>query len=144
MKNILVGIDLNEKSEILVEKALKIAKDYGAKLWLLHVMSPLPEYVGFEVAPHYSHEGFETVKETQRKRLMKYVDMVKENGLIAEGIVLEGVATSAIIDESKELNVDLIICGHHEHSVLYNMLFGSISASVVRNSEIPVLVYPLK
>lgn len=144
MENLLVGIDLNEKTDVLIEKAQKLAKENKAKLWVLHVVSPLPEYVGFDVAPHYSLDGFESIKESQRKRLMKFVDEVKKQGVEAEGVLLEGVATSTIIEEAKNLNVDLIICGHHEHSILYNMLFGSISASVVRNSEIPVLVYPLK
>ena len=144
MKNILVGVDLNEKTDVLIEKAQNLALKYGAKLWLLHVTSPLPEYVGFDVTPHYSTEGSETIKETQRKRLAKFVDELKKQGLDADAIVMDGVPTATIIDESKELNVDLIICGHHEHSVFYNMLFGSTSASIVRNSEIPVLVYPLK
>lgn len=144
MKNILVGVDLNEQTDVLIDKVQNLAKKYGSKLWLLHVTSPLPEYVGFDVTPHYSAEGNETVKETQRKRLAKFVDKLKDQGIDAEPIVMDGVPTSTIIDESKELNVDLIVCGHHEHNVFYNMLFGSTSASIVRNSEIPVLVYPLK
>ena len=145
MKNILVGIDLNEKTKELIEKAQELAKKENAKLWLLHVNSPLPEYVGIDyIPPSSSSNVVETMKETRRKRLTQYVNELKAQGLEVEGIFLEGPATSQILNESEKLNVDLIICGHHEHSILYNMLFGSVSASVVRNSHIPVLVYPLK
>lgn len=144
MKNILVGIDFNDQTEVLIEKARILAKKYKAKLWLLHVASPLPEYIGFDVVPHYSATEFEAVKVSLRKRLAEFVNQLKEAGIDSEAILLEGVPTSVIIDESKELNVDLIVCGHHDHNILYNMLFGSTSTSVVRNSDIPVLVYPLK
>jgi nucleotide-binding universal stress UspA family protein len=38
MKNILVGVDFDEKTEVLIEKAQEIAKRFNAKLWLLHVV----------------------------------------------------------------------------------------------------------
>ncbi|MFA9392002.1 MAG: universal stress protein [Prolixibacteraceae bacterium] len=144
MKNILLGVDLNEQTDILVQKAQDLARKYGAKLWLLHVIAPLPEYIGFDVSFQFAHSGYDEVRKSQKVRLDQYVEKVKKEGVDAEGIVMEGVATSVIIDESKELEVDLIICGHHEHNILYHMLFGSTSTAVVRNSEIPVLVYPLK
>ena len=39
MKNILVGVDFDEKTEDLIEKVKVLAKKYGAKLWLLHAQS---------------------------------------------------------------------------------------------------------
>lgn len=144
MKNFLVGIDLNEKTDELINKAQNLAREYGAKLWILHVASPITDFIGFDVTITYPAESYETIREGLLKQLQHYVDDTNKQGIEAEGILLEGAATEVIISESKKRRVDLIICGHHEHSVLYHMLFGSTSASVVRNSEIPVMVFPLK
>lgn len=143
MKNILVGIDFDQKTEFLLEKAKDLAKKYSAKLWLLHAVPPLPEFVGFDATPHYATEYRTEEMEIERKRLENYTEIIKHDGVDAESVLLQGATINVILEESKELNVDLIICGHHEHNLLYNLFFGSVSAAIVRNSDIPVLVFPL-
>lgn len=143
MKNILVGIDFDEKTEELIEKAVALAKKYKAKLWLLHAVPPLPEFVGFDATPHYVTEGRAEEMEREQSRLDEYANKLKKEGVDSEGVLIQGTTISVILEESKNLNVDLIICGHHEHNFLYNLIFGSVSAAIVRQSDIPVLVYPL-
>jgi nucleotide-binding universal stress UspA family protein len=143
MKNILVGVDFDEKTEVLIEKAQEIAKRFNAKLWLLHVVSPLPEYVGFDATPHYVRDDREEELERMKKRLDDYATTIVDKGVETEGIIMEGPTTDVILTESKELGVDLIVCGHHDHNLMYKMLFGSVSAAVVQKSRIPVLVFPL-
>jgi nucleotide-binding universal stress UspA family protein len=143
MKNILVGVDFDEKTEVLIENAQEVAKRFDAKLWLLHVVSPLPEYVGFDATPHYVRDDREEELERMKIKLDEYAGTIAEKGVTCEGIVMQGVTTDTILTESKELGVDLIVCGHHEHNLLYKMLFGSISAAVVQRSRIPVFVFPL-
>ena len=46
MKNILLAIDFNDGERILIDKALEWAKALGATIWMLHVASPEPEFVG--------------------------------------------------------------------------------------------------
>ena len=40
-----------------------------------------------------------------------------------------------IIEESKKLNVDLIIAGHHKHGFFYNAFVGSVSAEIMKKSK---------
>ncbi len=143
MDTILVGVDFNKKTDELLEKAESLAKKYDAKLWLLHVATPLPEYVGFEVTPNYATADRQEFINAEKKRIADYADKMKKNGVDAEGLLLEGATIDVILDESNKLDVDLIVCGHQEHNFLYNMLFGSVSSSLVRKAKIPVLVYPL-
>ncbi len=143
LKNILVGVDFNKKTEQLLEKAQNLAKHYNAKLWLLHVATPLPEYVGFESTTHYTVADRENFVSEEKDKIAAYAQKIKEAGVEAKGLLLEGATIDVILEEANLLNVDLIVCGHEEHNLLYNMFFGSISSALVRRSKIPVLVYPL-
>jgi nucleotide-binding universal stress UspA family protein len=143
MKNILVGVDFNEKTELLIAKAQELAERYDAKLWLLHAVAPLPDFVGFDVVTNYTNDGMETILENEQKVLEDYVNKMKLKGIDAEGILIQGATIDVIVEESQKQKVDLIVCGHHEHNFLYNIFFGSISLAVIRHSDIPVLVYPL-
>lgn len=143
MKNILVGIDFDDRTGVLINKAVEVANRYGAKLWLLHVTSPPPEYVGFDATPHYVRDEREGILENEQKVLRDHAADITEKGIDAEGILIQGATIDGILMEAAKLNVDLIICGHHEHNFLYNMLFGSVSSSLVRKAKIPVLVFPI-
>ncbi len=143
MKNILLGIDFDNKTGVLIKKATEVAKRYGAKIWLLHVTSPPPEYVGFDATPHYVRNEREGLLEHEQKVLREHAQDITEQGIQSEGILIQGATIDGILIEADKLDVDLIICGHHEHNFLYNMLFGSVSSSLVRKSKIPVLVFPM-
>ena len=57
MKNILVTIDLEDHAEQLIGHAAEWAKAFGAKVWLMHVAAPDPDFVGYEVGPQYIRDG---------------------------------------------------------------------------------------
>lgn len=42
MKNILVGIEFEEQSMQILERAQELAKSFKAKLWLIHIAAPDP------------------------------------------------------------------------------------------------------
>jgi nucleotide-binding universal stress UspA family protein len=143
MKNILVGLDFDDKTDLLLEKAGDLAKKFEAKLWLLHVASPLPDYAGIESIPSYSISAREKLVRDEQNTVQNYAKKLSKKGVQAEGIMLEGATIDIILNQAEKMHVDLIVCGHHEHNFLYNMIFGSVSSSLVRRSKTPVLVYPL-
>jgi len=55
-----------------------------------------------------------------------------------------GSTADGIIKCSKEFNADLIVIGTHSRSGIDRLLMGSVSEHVVRHSEVPVLVVPMK
>lgn len=57
MKNILVTIDFNENENLLLDKAYQMAKAFGAKLWLMHIAAPDPDFVGYDVGPQYIRDA---------------------------------------------------------------------------------------
>ena len=143
MKNILVTIDFKNDEQLLVDKAFQLAKQFDSKIWLVHIAAPDPDFVGYEVGPQYIRDSRASELREEHKLLQKLSNELKEKGVTAEGLLVQGATIEMIMEESKKLNVDLIIAGHHEHSFLYNAFVGSISGQIVKKSKIPVLIIPL-
>lgn len=143
MKNILLAIDFNDGEKILIDKALKWAKAFNAKIWMLHVASPEPEFVGFGVGPQYIRDSMAEELKKEHRMLFEYANQLRKEGVEAEGLLIKGMTTEMIMEEAEKLNIDLIITGHQDHSLLYKLFFGSVASGVVRKSKVPVLLIPL-
>lgn len=143
MKNILLSIDFNDQESYLIEKAVEWARHFHAKLWILHVADPEPEFVGFGVGPQYIRDAMAEELKKEHKALYNYANEIRAQGVQAEGLMIKGGTTEMILKEAEKLSIDLIIIGHHEHSILYKLFFGSVASSIVRKSKIPVLLIPV-
>ncbi|NNK81079.1 MAG: universal stress protein [Flavobacteriales bacterium] len=144
MKNILLGIDFHERTPYLIEEVLKLAKPFNAKIWLLHVASPNPDFVGYEVGPQSVRD--ERAKELRNENalLSDYAEIIRSEGVKSEGLLISGPTVETILDEVGRLSIDLIVTGHHEHNKLSDALFGNYSTKLVNAAEVPVLVIPCK
>jgi nucleotide-binding universal stress UspA family protein len=145
MKKILVPTDFSKPAQIATEVAADIARKSGASLILLHVVE---EATGgsFNVEGQVADDSdFEdrlfTMRliEKSRKQLEKAVldpkmADVKVDGELRVGNPFHGMNT--IIAEHK---VDLVVMGTAGHSQLEQMIIGSNTEKVVRQSKCPVL-----
>jgi nucleotide-binding universal stress UspA family protein len=143
MKNILVALDFDEQEKLLLDKAFELAKPFDAKLWLLHIAAPEPDFVGYEVGPQYIRDTRANDLRKEHKYLQQYAKELHEKGIIAEGLLIQGATIEMILEESKKLNIDLIIAGHHEHGFIYKAFVGSVSSQLIKRSKIPVLIVPI-
>lgn len=143
MKNILVGIDFHEETDKLINETIKYTKPFKPKIWLLHTAAPNPAFVGFEAGPESVRDYRAMELKEEQKKLQEYVKNIKSQDFDADGLLIQGPTIEVIIEESKKLNIDLIVCGHHEHSFLYSLFFGNTSTEIVKKSKTPVLVVPL-
>ncbi len=142
MKRILVGIDFHDETDVLIDKAVELAGVFGAKIWLLHVAAPEPDFVGYEVGPQYIRDFRADELKKEHKLIMKFADEIKSRGIDAEGLVIQGETIEVVLKESEKLGIDLIVFGHHEHGFLYSAFFGGNSTRILRQSKVPVLVIP--
>ncbi|MER3418204.1 MAG: hypothetical protein C4343_03660 [Chloroflexota bacterium] len=60
--------------------------------------------------------------------------------LVVDPILLRGRPASAIIEEARDFEADLVVVGNRGHGTLETMLLGSVSAEVVDHAPCPVLV----
>jgi nucleotide-binding universal stress UspA family protein len=143
MKNILVAVDYTKNEMLLIDMAFQLAKTFHSKIWLMHIASPDPDFVDFEVGPQYIRDDRTAELRKEHKLLQEYTSSLIKKGVDAIGLLVQGATIEMIIKESKKLNVDLIIAGHHEHGFVYNAFVGSVSAKIIKKSKIPVLIVPL-
>lgn len=144
MKNILATIGFYDNEKLLMEKAFEIAEAFNAKIWLLHVVSPEPEFVGFGVGPQYVRDARAKELKKEHRMLDEYADELKAKGIQAEGLLIKGSTIEMIMHEAEKLKIDLIVTGHHDHNFVYKAFYGSVASGVINKTKIPVLLVPLK
>jgi nucleotide-binding universal stress UspA family protein len=143
MKNLLVSIDFDDNEQLLIDQAFQLANAFHAKIWLIHIAAPDPEFVGYGVGPQYIRDSRAAELRKEHKRLQAYANELKEKGVEAEGLLIQGPTIEMVIEEAKKLKVDLIIVGHHDHNFLYKAFVGSVSEEIISKSEIPILLVPI-
>ena len=141
MKNILVPVDFSVQARYAAKVAAKIAKQTNSKLFLLHMLE-LPTGV-IDPSSHNSSSNTPTSLLFLKRAHKKFEEFKKSSflkGVDMEESVLFQKAYEGIIEETKKHNVDLIVMGSKGTSGLEEMLVGSNTEKVVRNSHVPVLV----
>lgn len=144
MKNILVAIDFEDETQLLVDKAFEVAKQFGSKIWLLHIATTSPDYVGYSVGPQYIRDNVAGELRKEHKLIQKYADQLKAKNIEAEGLLVQGATSQTIIKESTKLNIDLVVIGHHRHSSLYKIFVDDVDSEIISNSKVPVLIIPME
>jgi nucleotide-binding universal stress UspA family protein len=142
MKNILVPLDLSPSGDRVVHTAAELAGPLGAKLWLVHVAAPDPDFVGFKAGPHYVREQRADVLRKEHVELQAMADRLRLKGITAEALLVQGPTTETLLDEAERLKADLIVMGSHGRGALYKAFVGSTSEQVLAGSKVPVLVVP--
>lgn len=143
MKNLLVSIDFNNKEELLLDQAFKLGHTFDAKIWLVHIAAPDPDFVGYEPGPQYIRDSRAEDLRKEHQQLQEYANQLKARGVETEGLLIQGATIETVIEESEKLNIDMIITGHHDHNFLYKTFVGSVADGIVNKSKIPVLLVPL-
>ncbi|MCT4625253.1 MAG: universal stress protein [Schleiferiaceae bacterium] len=144
MKNIAICIDFSSQTQTLIDAAIPLGEQLKAKIWLIHIAAPEPDFVGYSVGPDYIREDrAETLKE-EHQFLGEYKDQLKTNGIDCEALLIQGPTVETILNEVEKLNIDVLVMGKTGHGALHKMLIGSTFDAVIKKAQIPVLAIPLK
>lgn len=133
IKTILHPTDFSKPSEHALRFACALARDYRARLVLLHVVEPPVYYgeLGMMVPP--PDEFHARLKE----RLEHLVSA--DCGVPVTTMLVEGNAAREILRVASERACDLIVLGTHGRTGLSRVLLGSVAEVVTRHSRVPVL-----
>jgi nucleotide-binding universal stress UspA family protein len=144
MKNLAVGIDFSDAKTPVIEAAIELAKPLGATLHLIHIISPVPSFVGYAEYAYPGIDEREAELEAEKKKVQGAVDDLHARGIDAHGYMKEMETVAGLIEFAKHHDADLLIVGSHSRNFLSRVLLGSTAEGVIRKSEIPVLVVPVR
>ena len=135
-KVVLVAYDFTEMSQKPLLHGAVIARHYGAKLYVVHVVSS----IGYEIA------GIETLRMATEKaqiEVQQLRDALLKKGTLAdvlhEFIVCEGDVWKQLEGIIRQKLVDAVVVGTHGRGGLGRLLLGSVAEQIFRQAECPVL-----
>jgi nucleotide-binding universal stress UspA family protein len=135
-KRILIATDGSAGSRVAIEEGLELADSLGAAVTFVTVRpAPLPVLGD----PYYQRA---ITKELGRARmaLAEAVALAEEHHIACEIVTLEGNVAEEIVKLARERDVDLIVVGTRGLGPFKSTLVGSVSSTVVRAANRPVLV----
>ncbi len=144
MKRIIAAVDFSSVSDAVVVSARAIARAFGARLYLIHVAAPDPDFVGFEAGPRSVRKTRADELREEHRDLQQWASDLREQGLDAEALLVQGPTVETLVERARHLDADLIVLGSHGHGAVYRALVGSVSEGVLRTGECPVLIVPSK
>jgi nucleotide-binding universal stress UspA family protein len=132
---ILLPTDCAAPADRSGEIAAALARDYGAKLVVLHAWQP-PAMVNTRVGLVPMAEP-EAVRTEEARKLDAW--QPPDRAVPVERMLMEGDAADAILRAAREKACDLIVMGTHGRTGLNRMIHGSVAEDVLRRAPCPVL-----
>jgi len=137
-RSILVATDCSKASATAVRLAGRLAKEFHARLYVLHAIAP--EFYAVDLcgpAPELELMNLETAQEN----LHKYAEHIPDLRTVKhEEIVFLGSAADGIQSAGKAHGIDLLVLGSHGRTGLAKLALGSIAEWAIRRLDYPVLV----
>lgn len=141
---ILVAVDLSAATARVIQVTERIARGMSGEAWILHVAEAEPDLVGFDAGPKVVRDQVAREFREEHKQVQQHADALREAGIEATALLIRGPIVDTVLQEAQRLEADLVIVGSHGFGALYDLLVGSESRGILKKSEIPVLVVPVK
>lgn len=132
MKSVLIAYDFSEASHKPLRHALVIARHYGAKFYLVHVVSS----IGYTIA---GPEALKLATERTQRDIQQLEQELLKSGALAglshESIVCEGDVWEQLELVIRQKQVGVVIIGTQGRGDLGKLLLGSIAEQVFRHAD---------
>jgi nucleotide-binding universal stress UspA family protein len=133
-KNILFTTDFSPAARAAVPFAAGLARQYGAKLYALHVRPPVVNPMTPPASWRGLEEAAKTEDEQHRKDLANTFSGIQPEILIKEGDLWSNLA--AVLEQD---NIDLVVMGTRGRSGALKLALGSTAEEIFRQVSCPVL-----
>ena len=139
IKNILVATDFSEPSGVALAYGRDLARNYNAKLHVVHIV----EDVLLRYSPEVGFVGGDLQRDLDAlatRELNKLVTDEDRKQLNAVAVIERGVnAADTIVKYAKANAIDLIVTGTHGRGAVKHFFMGSVAERVVRTAPCPTL-----
>ena len=135
--NILCPVDFFPASERAADYAAALASNYGARLTLLHVVSPFISSA-YEI-PINVEQIMKSMMESANAGMKRIAAQIKRRNVTVETIVRAGDIDSEILHQVSKLHADMLVMGTHGGKTFGRWFLGSHTERLLRRLPIPVL-----
>ncbi|MFO7570127.1 MAG: universal stress protein [Smithellaceae bacterium] len=141
-KNILVPTDFSAESDEALKEALELARQYDARVYLMHVTEPVTQCTGdycldASAVRQAENEEFIMARRQMDEEIAKFANL---SDVEVIGDIRNGDPVGEILKEQNERNVDLIVMPSHRKTGLLRKLMGPITERVMEEAKTPVLL----
>lgn len=138
IKNVLCPVDFFPASQRALEYSVALARNYGATLHILHVVSPiLPTSYEFSVNTADFVREFE---EQAIARIGKMEGDARSAGIEAQTAVRTGDIDEELKGAISASGADIVVMGTHGRRGFERWFLGSVTERLLRHCSVPVLV----
>jgi nucleotide-binding universal stress UspA family protein len=143
IKKVLIALDYDPTTKKVAEVGYNMAKAMGAEVVLIHVVVDLVIYslTYLNMGPLQSDSGI-ALKDASQQFLEKMKLHLGDMNI--KSLIKEGDFAECILETVKEEDIDIIVMGTHSKRWLENIVTGSVTESVLRQSTIPMFIVPTK
>jgi nucleotide-binding universal stress UspA family protein len=140
IEKILFPTDFSEHSEHAFSYALSFAKEYGARIVMLHVVEDVQYLANAYMFDVPMMPSFADMEQSRLKEMSEFIEReVDDPSIVIEKSVRHGRPFLEIIQAARDEEVDLIVTATHGRGGIEHVLFGSTAEKVVRKAPCPVL-----
>ena len=153
MKKVLIALDYDPTAKKVAEVGFEFAKTMGAEVVLLHIISDPVYYSSTDYSPIMGFTGFTNTDPLQLNTIevlkaasLNFLDKTRNHlgDKTIQTVIGEGDFAETIIATAKKLHADMIVLGSHSQKWLENIVMGSVTEEVLRQSTIPLFIIPTK
>jgi len=136
MDNVLFATDFSPATESAFSYAVRIAEQYRAKLYVVHVIN----LESFDLIESESARAL--IKEAHsvaNRKMTQLLDPLRLPRERCEAIVAEGTISEVLMDIIQLHHIDLAVLGTHGRRAFKKLFLGSVAEEVFRTAACPVL-----
>jgi nucleotide-binding universal stress UspA family protein len=148
VKSILYASDLSPKSPTVFRHAVGLAQRFQAQLHALTVLRPgmkIPDELFGDDTEDLPVEIDKQGEELLNRRI-KTFDLAHPEyevyKYLASARAVEGDPAKMILEEAAEIKADMIVMGSRGHSVIDELLLGSVAHKITMRATVPVVLVP--
>lgn len=153
LSKVLIALDYDPTAQKVAAAGYSMAKAMNAEVILLHIIadpvyysstaySPIMGLVGEMETFPMQLENMEGIKMVSQHFLDKFKHHLGDESI--KTVVEEGDFAATILKTAKSTHADVIVMGSHSRKWLDNILMGSVTQEVLKQTTIPLFIIPTK
>jgi nucleotide-binding universal stress UspA family protein len=136
--NIICPTDFSEFAASALAESVRLARWFGAKVTVLHVM-PLPVPIAGDMGYVPRAGTDDTARQATLAELEHFVDATEHTGVPIAMVCRDGDPCEQIRALAQETGADLVVMGTHGRSGFKRLVLGSVTEALLNRPPAPVL-----